>query len=99
MKELQFEWDQWNLQKNEIKHGVAFIEAESCFFDDEKLIFVDEKHVHPKEIRYIMFGMSIERRVLTLVFTMRKHHVRVISARPASRKERDIYDKALKRDN
>jgi uncharacterized DUF497 family protein len=32
---IQFEWDQWNVQKNEIKHGVSAREAESVFYDPD----------------------------------------------------------------
>lgn len=28
---LEFDWDQWNIQKNELKHGVSKLEAESVF--------------------------------------------------------------------
>jgi uncharacterized DUF497 family protein len=31
MNELQFDWDQWNIQKNEEKHGISRLEAESIF--------------------------------------------------------------------
>ena len=31
LNELQFDWDQWNIQKNEEKHGVSALEAESVF--------------------------------------------------------------------
>ena len=31
MAEIAFDWDQWNVQKNELKHGVSRLEAESGF--------------------------------------------------------------------
>ena len=33
LKQMFFDWDQWNLQKNELKHGASRLEAESSFFD------------------------------------------------------------------
>jgi len=30
-REIEFDWDQWNVQKNETKHGVSRLEAESAF--------------------------------------------------------------------
>jgi hypothetical protein len=27
MAEIVFDWDQWNVQKNELKHGVSRLEA------------------------------------------------------------------------
>ncbi|WP_457562600.1 BrnT family toxin [Caminibacter pacificus] len=89
---LDFDWDQWNIQKNEIKHGVARLEAESTFFDNELLIYNDLKHSTKKEKRYICFGLSIRNRILMIAFTIRSKKIRVISARPASKKERKIYE-------
>ena len=40
LMELSFDWDQWNIQKNEIKHGVSRLEAESVFFD--KNLYIDK---------------------------------------------------------
>lgn len=92
MKELIFDWDQWNIQKNEIKHGVSCTEAESVFFDTGYKLFVDMRHSSNKEKRYILYGRSLENRILMLGFTVRTAKVRIITARPASRKEREIYE-------
>ena len=35
MRPIVFDWDQWNVQKNEQKHGVSRLEAESAFYDPE----------------------------------------------------------------
>ena len=43
MNELAFDWDQWNIQKNEKKHGISSLEAESVFFDKKLKIFKDIK--------------------------------------------------------
>lgn len=91
MKELSFDWDQWNLQKNEIKHGVSALEAESTFFDPKLSIFKDEVHSSSKEERWIAYGYSKYHQILMIAFTLRGHKVRIISARRASRKERQIY--------
>jgi uncharacterized DUF497 family protein len=90
--EIVFEWDQWNVQKNEDKHGVSRLEAESTFYDPLLRIFVDVQHSGPKETRYILYGRSLEARVLMVGFTHRGPMVRVITARPASRKERQVYE-------
>lgn len=90
---LDFDWDQWNIQKNEIKHGVAKLEAESIFFDNELLIYNDLKHSTKKEKRYICFGLSLKNRILMIAFTIRSKKIKIISARPASKKERTVYEK------
>ena len=92
MAEIVFEWDQWNVQKNEDKHGVSRLEAESAFYDPQHRLFEDLQHSSPTETRYILFGRSLEARVLMVGFTRRGRKVRVITARTASRKERRIYE-------
>lgn len=94
LKKLQFEWDQWNIQKNELKHGIASDEAESVFSDTEQKIFEDPLHSTKDEARHVVIGKSLEHRVLMVGFTVRKDMIRVITARPASRKERLLYEKA-----
>ncbi len=89
---LEFVWDQWNIQKNEIKHGVSRLESESAFYDPQYGLFQDLSHSTPRESRYVLFGESIENRVLMVGFTVRGARIRVITARPASRKERRIYE-------
>jgi uncharacterized DUF497 family protein len=94
MAVIEFEWDQWNVQKNETKHGVSTREAESAFHDPDYRLFADETHSSPGEARYILYGRGSEGRVLMVGFTLRGHRVRIITARPASRKERTIHGQA-----
>ena len=88
---IAFDWDQWNIQKNEQKHGISRLEAESIFFDRDFVIFKDQIHSSEKEFRWIGYGTSLQKRVLMCAFTLRNKKVRIISCRNASRKERDIY--------
>jgi len=92
-KVIEFNWDQWNRQKNEIKHGVSSLEAESAFFDSNYRLFRDVKHSTSKEERLILYARSSENRVLMIAFTIRGGLVRIITARPASKKERTVYEK------
>ena len=92
LRNIVFEWDQWNLQKNEKKHGVSKLEAESVFYDSAYRLFADAKHSTTFEQRYILYGLSLEGRVLMVGFTLREAKVRVITARSASKKERAIYE-------
>jgi len=94
---IEFEWDQWNVQKNEIKHGVSRLEAESAFYDPGYKLFEDVKHSTSREARYILYGRSIENRPVMVGFTVRGARVRVITARPASRKERRIYEEGKRK--
>jgi len=91
---IRFEWDQWNVQKNETKHGVSALEAESAFYDPSYRLFADGEHSTSIEKRFVLYGRSLENRVLMIGFTVRGTLVRVITARPASRRERKIYETA-----
>lgn len=92
---IVFEWDQWNLQKNERKHGVSTLEAESAFFDPDYFLASDQRHSSALEERFILYGKSSENRILMVGFTRRGGRVRVITARGASRNERNIYEEEV----
>jgi uncharacterized DUF497 family protein len=96
---LKFDWDQWNIQKNEIKHGISSLEAESMFFDESLVIFNDIKHSTKKEKRWIAYGQSNKNRILMTAFTIRRNKIRIISSRQASEKEREIYEENKKQGN
>lgn len=89
---LGFEWDAANWRKSELKHGVAVVEAEEVLLNDP-MCQVDVRH-SGREQRYIALGTTNEGRRLFVAFTVRRNRVRVISARPMSRRERAIHDGA-----
>ncbi len=86
-----FDWDTGNARKNEA-HAVSQSEAEQVFFN-LPLITPDAAHSR-KEPRYHALGCSDAQRLLHVTFTLRDEGklIRVISARPMSRKERAIYE-------
>lgn len=90
-----FEWDSGNAYKSTEKHSVSQGEAEEMFFNQPLLIASDEAH-SVEEIRYLALGVTGIGRLLSVIFTLRKKGtlIRVISARPMSRKERAFYEKA-----
>src|SRR5947208_6032791 len=89
----QFHAGEWVSFGAALPHGVSQLEAESAFYDPRHRLFEDEKHSTPREPRYILYGRGLESRVLMVAFTLRGKRVRVITARPASRRERRIYEK------
>jgi len=91
-KLIAFEWDKGNSDKNCKKHDVSNQEAEEIFFNRPLKIFVDEKHSISEE-RFIAHGVANDKRRLTIIFTIRKQKVRVISARDMHKKERGEYEK------
>ena len=86
-----FEWDEGNSDKNEKKHGVTDREAEEIFFN--KPLIIGRSPKGEPEVRYAALGKTYGSRLLTVVFTVRSKRIRVISARPMSRREREFYEK------
>lgn len=87
---IEFEWDDANINKNR-KHDVNFIEAEEPFFDPNKVLLGDFKHLK-EESRYLVIGKTKSDRLLFIVFTIRKNKIRVISARDLNKKEEYLYE-------
>ena len=90
-----FLWDPRKAIANFEKHRVSFEEAATIFADPEGLDWQDLTHSN-HEIRYKRIGLSVERNIILAVYTIRrsqdaKETIRIISARPASRKERKAY--------
>lgn len=86
-----FEWDDGNRDKNLKKHGVTNAECEEAFADENRV--VREDAVHSKaEARHYLIGRTKSGRRLFVSFTVRFNLIRVISARPISRKERTLYE-------
>jgi len=90
-----FSWDARKAVSNYAKHGVPFEEAATVFADLDALHWEDLEHSQA-ERRLKRLGVSSERRVLLVVYAVRrmkngKETIRIISARQASRKERKAY--------
>ena len=85
-----FDWDQGNSAKVWMRHSVMQAEAEQVFVN--RPLVVGDAPKHPaKETRYFALGRSDAGRHIAVVFTFRGSLLRVISARPMSRKERRVY--------
>ena len=90
--DLRFEWDETKAKTNLSKHGVSFQEAQTVFLDPLARIFDDELH-SVDELREIIVGHSSDGRLLLVSFTEREIGlVRIISARRATRRERNDYE-------
>ena len=85
-----FEWDAGNCEKNWKRHQVTQAECEQVFANLPLLLSVTLK-VGQVESRYFALGRTDAARELAVVFTVRGKRVRVISARPMSRRERKEY--------
>lgn len=90
--QFDFEWDARKAALNQAKHGVTFSEASTAFLDPLARIVPDRRHSTSEE-RLILFGHSALGRLLAVMFAERAaRRVRIISARPATRRERHEYE-------
>lgn len=87
---VSFEWDKGNLDKNFKKHNVTNLEAEEIFRNRPLIIIADAIHSRI-ERRFIAHGITSKKRNLTIIFTLRKQKIRIISARNQNKRERALY--------
>jgi uncharacterized DUF497 family protein len=93
---LTFEWDADKAASNIAKHGVTFDEARTVFGDPLAVIFDDEEH-SVDELREIIIGHFVLRRLLLVSFTERGDDVVcIISARKANKSERKDYEEGTR---
>lgn len=86
----QFEWDNEKAETNRAKHGVSFEAARSALVADDKAIEEpDDRHEELRINSIVRLGSVC----LTVCWTMREGDgvTRIISARRASRQERNRY--------
>jgi len=93
-----FDWDEWNSGKIWERHGVTPEEAEDVFFHDPFVLRADRLH-SVKEKRYGVLGQTSRGRKLFIAFTVRRKHIRVISARDMNRKENEEYGRHEEEDS
>jgi uncharacterized protein len=86
--EGDFEWDDAKARSNLEKHGVSFAEAATIFADPAAVYLDDGSGTD----RMVVVGTSLRDRVLYVVHVERARRDRIISARLASRLERDVYE-------
>ncbi|AUS99977.1 hypothetical protein CLI64_06030 [Nostoc sp. CENA543] len=92
---VEFEWDSNKARSNIEKHGVTFEEATEVFFDP----FYQTGDANPinassSEQRAFIIGYSLEQRFLLVVYVERGLRTRIISACPATRTERKLYEQS-----
>lgn len=96
MKDIDFEWDERKASVNLKKHGVSFEEAKSVFYDENGLHMPDPDHSRDED-RFVLIGMSQQIRMVVVCHCYRKNDsiIRLISARKATKKERNSYERNL----
>ena len=92
---FEFEWDPAKAATNLRKHGVSFEDAATVLADDLLLSMPDDEH-GGSEQRWRSLGQSSSGQLMVVVHTTVEQHdatvVRIISARPATPRERRRYE-------
>jgi len=93
---MKFEWDKNKEKINIQKHGVTFEQASYVFADQFALSKFDDEHSEDED-RWVLLGKSLNETLLLVVHTFRDNNgiefVRIISARKATQKEKQTYQK------
>lgn len=92
---MNFEWDDEKNRQNIAKHGLRFEDAIKIF-DGFTVDFPDERFDYG-ETREISIGLVGGMAVVVVVHTERGEKIRIISARPAVKFERTMYEKAIRK--
>lgn len=87
--EMAYQWDRDKAIANLRKHGIDFADAVSVFSDDLAITISDERF---DEERFVTIGVDAFGRILIVVYTLRDEEIRIISARKATRQERQQYE-------
>jgi uncharacterized DUF497 family protein len=89
---MKIEWDPKKAKSNLRKHRVSFEEAATALSDPVAATGADPDHSITEE-RYVTFGVSERGRLLVVAHTDAEETIRIISARIASKGERELYEK------
>jgi len=87
----EFEWGESKARRNVEKHGITFEEAAEAFLDP--FYQMGDASVNDERRDFIL-GYSLAQRLLLAIYTERDERTRIISARPATRSERKLYEEA-----
>jgi uncharacterized DUF497 family protein len=93
---LLFSWDDTKSETNLRKHGVRFEVAQWVF--DDPLHVTRQDRIEGRELRWQTIGMAGGMALLLVAHAWREtesgqEHIRIISARRATRLERKVYER------
>ncbi len=85
---MTFEFDRLKSESNRSKHGIDFVAAQVLWDDPDRVEVPARTEDEPM---FMLIG-RIGNRIWSAVITYRTDNVRLISVRPAKRKEIQIYE-------
>ena len=91
-----FEWNDKKAESNAKKHkkrgiSLSFNEAEEVFDDPYAIEMFDTQNSTLEEPRFKVIGRIKRQAVVVVAYTLRNDNIRIISARYAAPKERQVY--------
>ena len=87
---MNYQWNDNKAKTNLKKHSIDFADAVTIFGDDLAVTVEDN---NPHENWFITIGMDALGRILVVIYTWRGESIRLISARKATKNERQMYKK------
>ncbi len=90
---VQVVWDPRKAASNQKKHGIRFSDAESVLLDPFALTAEDSRA--RGEQRFVSIGTDSSGRIVVVVYAYRSQTIRLISARNATRSERNSYEEGI----
>lgn len=87
---MEYQWDRDKARVNLKKHSVDFADAVGVFEDSLALTIEDLDT--PEETRWLTLGTDFLGRLLVVIYTYKGETIRLISARKATKKERECYE-------
>jgi uncharacterized protein len=86
---LKFEWDRSKAKANFAKHRISFEFAKGVFNDPFATEFPDDRREYDEQ-RYVILGL-VNEIVLYVAYAERNEAIRIISARRATKHEKEAY--------
>ena len=90
---MRIVWDPAKAKANLRKHGIRLSDAEGVLFDPNALTEENEKV--DGEQRFVSIGLDPLGRLLVVIYIFRGDDIRLISARRATRRERQAYEAGI----
>ena len=85
-----FEWDNKKNISNKEKHKIGFEEAALVFDDSFHIELYGNVHSDAED-RFLAIGTVLNVLIVLVVYTEKNEKVRIISARPATNREKELY--------
>ncbi len=86
----EFEWDDNKNESNKKKHNIDFGDAKEVFKDEDKKKIPDLRKDYGEK-RWKLIG-ELLKAIIVVIYTIRGAVIRIISARPAKKYERELYN-------